>query len=182
MNLPNLLTAIRIALVPVFATLLLSGRIGWALCVFLLAGITDVIDGYVARVYHLETRLGAILDPLADKVLLITAYLLLAALTRVPLWLTVAVVARDLVLLLGMGFMYWFSGHLHFSPSLAGKATTALQLITVAATLLSNYVDPVTHLLGLLYALTMALTILSGIRYLYDGLGQLSASPMDKQD
>jgi cardiolipin synthase len=175
MNLPNLLTAARIALVPVFVYLLLDGRNGWALLVFLLAAITDGLDGYIARVYHLQTPLGAILDPAADKLLLVTAYLLLAALGRVPLWLTTGIVARDLVLLLGVGLFYRLAGHLEFSPSLAGKATTAMQLITIVAILLSNFVGPVAVLLRPLYALTLAVTVLSGVCYLNAGVRMLSS-------
>ncbi len=174
MNLPNLLTSIRMALVPVFATLLLTGRVGWALIVFALAGITDIFDGYIARAYHRQTRLGALLDPLADKLLLVTAYLLLTALARVPPWLTAVVVGRDLVLLMGLGLTYRLTGGLYFSPTPAGKATTALQLITIAANLLGDFIAPVTGLLGIFYALTLALTLVSGVWYLYDGLRRLS--------
>ncbi len=181
MNLPNVMTAVRMALVPVFACLMLNQRIGWALLVFLLAGITDVLDGYIARVYHLQTPLGAILDPAADKLLLVTAYLLCTALARVPLWLTAAIVARDLVLLVGIGLLYRLAGRLHLSPSPAGKATTTAQLITIVANLISDFIGPVTGLLGPLYTLTLALTLLSGTWYLADGLRRISSAAAQKQ-
>ncbi|RLA89883.1 MAG: CDP-diacylglycerol--glycerol-3-phosphate 3-phosphatidyltransferase, partial [Deltaproteobacteria bacterium] len=98
MTIPNFLTILRILLTPVLVILLLEGRLSEALFVFIIAGVTDALDGLIARLYKQKTRLGAFLDPLADKLLLVTTYVILAVQGLVPSWLTVIVLSRDVLI------------------------------------------------------------------------------------
>lgn len=102
MGLPNWLTTLRILLIPVFVTLLVYRRAGLALLVFCLASLTDLLDGYIARVQGLQTRLGAFLDPVADKLLLTSGFVTLTWLKVIPFWITAVVVSRDVVLSIGV--------------------------------------------------------------------------------
>jgi cardiolipin synthase len=100
MNLPNLLTLIRILLIPLFVILIINQSFSWALIVFALAGITDGIDGLIARITRQRTELGAYLDPIADKLLLAAGFITLAIIEMLPSWLAVIVIARDMIILL----------------------------------------------------------------------------------
>jgi cardiolipin synthase len=121
-------------------------------------------------VYGLKTRLGAFLDPLADKLLLITAYILLAALGHVPLWLTVIVVARDMVILSGILFLYLNHRKILFSPSMLGKVTTFFQLMTILLVLLSHFIHEIRSVLVPLYGGTLLVTVGSCFHYVDLGL------------
>lgn len=169
MNPPNFLTILRILLVPFFVHLILHDQTFWALLVFAAAGITDGLDGYIARAYHLKTRLGAVLDPLADKLLLLTAYILLAALQRLPLWLTEVVVARDMVILSGIFFLFASGKKIAFSPSVLGKITTFVQLFTIFLALFSDFFPEILSILSPLYRLNLIVTLSSCIHYFYLG-------------
>lgn len=169
MNLPNLLTIIRILLIPVFVYLILRQKTLEALFVFAAASITDGLDGYIARVYHLKTRLGAFLDPLADKLLLLTAYILLAVMDRLPLWLTEVVVVRDTVILSGILYLYLSNRKIDLSPSILGKITTFVQLATILLVLLSDYSPVILQVLFPLYLLNLLVTLSSCGHYFYLG-------------
>ena len=172
MNVPNSLTILRILLVPVFVMFLLTGRYEYALATFLIAGITDGLDGTIARAANQRTALGALLDPLADKLLLISAFVTLAFLELVPVWITILVVVRDLLLVLATLVVKATASRLDISPTMLGKVTTAVQLlyILLVVILTSRQVDlqiiqPVLYLMG-------AITILSGLQYLYRGFSR----------
>src|SRR5512136_3396512 len=111
MNLPNLLTLIRILLISLFVILIIDKSFSWALIIFALAGITDAVDGLIARITHQRTELGAYLDPIADKLLLSSAFVTLAIIERIPSWLTVIVVTRDIIILIGF-LMFFLTNHL----------------------------------------------------------------------
>lgn len=175
MNLPNLLTVLRILLIPVFVYLILVHQNLWALLVFAAAGFTDGLDGYIARVYDLKTRIGAFLDPLADKLLLLTSYILLARLDRLPLWLTGVVVSRDMVILSGILCLFMTKKKVDFSPSFLGKVTTFVQWATILAVLGSDFFPAVTRIILPLYGVNLAVTLISLIHYLYLGFS-LNAS------
>jgi cardiolipin synthase len=169
MNLPNFLTILRIFMVPLFAYLILNQRMSWALSVFAVASITDGLDGYIARVYDLKTRLGSFLDPLADKLLLLTSYILLGILGHLPIWLTYVVVARDMVILSGIIYLYLTNKQLEFSPTILGKITTFVQLFTILLLLFSDLYPGILYVLSSLYLINLFVTLVSGIHYFFVG-------------
>ncbi|MDX1765144.1 MAG: CDP-diacylglycerol--glycerol-3-phosphate 3-phosphatidyltransferase [bacterium] len=177
MNLPNILTIVRMILVPVFAVAALEKRILLALGIFVVAGITDALDGYIARRFHLKTRTGAILDPLADKLLLITAYLVLALYPAFPVWLTGVVIVRDMVMAAGIVWVYLQNRVLEVSPSLLGKATTFVQLLTITVFLLSHEIHMMDKALYPLYLATASVTVASAIHYVYTGFRLVADNP-----
>ena len=122
MGLPNWLTTLRILLIPVFVSLLVYRRAGAALVVFCLASLTDMLDGYIARVQGLQTRLGAFLDPVADKLLLTSGFVTLTWLKVLPFWITAVVVSRDVVLSIGVLVIHVAGGTVHPSPTWVGAA------------------------------------------------------------
>src|SRR5690349_19971374 len=133
MGLPNWLTTLRILLIPVFVTLLVYRRAGQALMVFCLASLTDMSDGYIARVQGLQTRLGAFLDPVADKLLLTSGFVTLTWLKVIPFWITAVVVSRDVVLIIGVLVIHVACDTVHPSPTRARMMSTVFQMVTVLA-------------------------------------------------
>lgn len=130
--LPNLLTSLRIVLVPLILLALLSGRYLSALALFGIASVTDILDGAAARRFGSTTSTGAYLDPIADKCLLSGVFLALAAVHFVPWWLVVLIFARDLFILGGVALVMRLTTERHFPPSIWGKASTFVQICTVA--------------------------------------------------
>ena len=106
MNLPNILTLLRVLLIPLFVILIINKHLDWALLTFAIAGITDGLDGLIARLTHQRTELGAYLDPIADKLLLFAGFISLAIIEVIPSWLVVIVIARDVIILMGFLVMY----------------------------------------------------------------------------
>lgn len=170
----NILTLLRILLILPFMYLVRQGRLGLALAVFLLAGVTDIADGYVARTFRQQTDLGRLLDPLADKLLTTAAFVAMAipraGFPSIPIWLAVAVVARDLVIVLGSLVVYLVTTFKEFTPSLLGKANTFLELGLITCFLIFHTVQRLTSLLPHLYMVVMASIILSGADYIIRGL------------
>jgi cardiolipin synthase len=172
MGLPNWLTLLRILLIPFFVTLLVYRRETWALAVFCLASLTDMLDGYVARTHGRQTRLGAFLDPVADKLLLTSAFVTLTYLKMVPFWITAVVVSRDLILSVGVLVIHVSGGTVHPAPTWIGKASTVFQMGTVlAAMLFSREASWVPRSLAWI---TAAFTLVSGMQYMLHGLRQLN--------
>ena len=169
MNLPNSLTIFRILLIPVFLILLLYGRRQEAFGVFLAAGITDALDGLSARLLGQRTKLGAYLDPVADKLLLATAFVVLGAKGELPLWLTVVVIARDLLILLGFAILVMASCRPVAQPTPLSKATTVSQVVLVALVLAREILPSLMPLDPYLIGLVAALTCVSGLQYIYLG-------------
>ncbi|HEV8672589.1 MAG TPA: CDP-diacylglycerol--glycerol-3-phosphate 3-phosphatidyltransferase [Methylomirabilota bacterium] len=170
MGLANWLTIVRILLVPVFVTLLVYNRTGWALGTFVLAGVTDTLDGYIARTRGTKTRLGAFLDPLADKLLLTAAFVTLTyKFPRImPFWLTAVVLSRDLVLILVAVLVMLTGGQVRPAPTWLGKTSTGFQMVTAGLALLAIEVAQATWPLKyLLIPATVVLTIASGVQYLW---------------
>ena len=135
MNIPNLLTLLRIILVPVIVILLIQGSFLKALIVFVVAALSDVLDGFLARVLHQQTILGAYLDPIADKALLASSFVTLSVLHIIPAWLAVIVISRDFIILLGILVLSIMSISVKIRPTSVSKITTALQLITILTAL-----------------------------------------------
>jgi len=169
MNLPNILTLIRVLLIPVFVILIMNKLFGWAIVTFAVAGITDGIDGLIARLTRQRTELGAYLDPIADKLLLIAAFITLAIIEILPSWLAVVVITRDVIILLGFLLMLLTNYHPKIQPSLLSKVTTVFQISTILLVLMTgNY-----HVLNKLSVVaiygTALFTIVSGAHYIYVG-------------
>jgi cardiolipin synthase (CMP-forming) len=170
MNIPNLLTIGRILLVPLLVIFLLDGRQLAAFWVFVLAGVTDGLDGFLARVLRQKTDFGAFIDPIADKLLLITSYVTLAVLDVLPKWLAVIVVSRDLLIWGGIGILMLYDRDFKIEPSLASKITTFFQLLTVVFYLGQDYFQPVFPWGFALIYPTAAFTVFSGMHYIVRGL------------
>ena len=176
----NKITICRILLVPFFISLILYYSPGkdylrfLALGVFSFAVISDVIDGYIARTHHQKTKAGAILDPLADKILLISAFICLYKVgiyfeaVRFPIWLVVAVISRDVILLLGAMIILSLQGDLKLNPTRWGKMTTFFQIISVLGIMLQW------SLSSLIWSLTLIFTIISGVDYIRQGIKTLN--------
>lgn len=134
---PNLLSLTRIGLVPILLVLLQSHQYAWALCVFMLAGITDGLDGYIARRFDAKTKLGALLDPIADKCLLVASYVMLGSLSLIPFWLMIVVVFRDIVIVSGYLLLVIFFGKIEIRPLLISRVNTVLQIFYILLVLMT---------------------------------------------
>jgi cardiolipin synthase len=170
MGLANWLTIVRILLVPILVVSVVYGRVTLALVAFVVAGVTDTMDGYVARTRGTKTRLGAFLDPLADKLLLTASYVTLTYKfpKALPFWLTATVLSRDLLLILVAVLVLLTGGQLHPSPTRLGKTSTAFQMLTVGVVLLLVAgVPALAPVRNALLVTTAILTIGSGIQYLF---------------
>jgi len=173
-NIPNSLTLLRILLIPVFVGLMLYGWYEPALAVLLGAGLTDALDGTIARAANQRTKLGMYLDPLADKLLLTSGFLTLSALHLVPLWMVILVVSRDVILLTGALLAHLTGSVVDIAPTLLGKGTTVFQLayLLLAVVFVSRHMD-MRLLDPLLYSAVM-LTVASGAHYLYRGFARMN--------
>jgi cardiolipin synthase (CMP-forming) len=170
MNLPNTITLIRVILIPFFVDLMIYGYYRLGLLVFVAACLTDALDGMIARLTNSKTELGAFLDPMADKLLIVSSFVTLAILTKIPVWLVIIVVSRDIILTLGSMVIY-FTGHsLSIKPSLLGKATTFLQLLVVTLTLVLVAYGIKSDYLRSAYWITAGLTVASGVQYVIRGM------------
>ncbi|MDH5563836.1 MAG: CDP-diacylglycerol--glycerol-3-phosphate 3-phosphatidyltransferase [Nitrospirota bacterium] len=180
-NLPNSLTVLRILLVPVFVGLLLYGHYDIALIILLIAALTDILDGMVARMTNQQTRLGEYLDPLADKLLLMSAIVTLSVLHFIPIWAVIVVVSRDAILLAGTILANLTEIDIDISPTSLGKGTTFAQICYVIAMMLQvNEQVPVFLVDALLWVMVI-MTVGSGVHYLLRGIQHLNASN-EKQD
>jgi cardiolipin synthase len=174
-SIPNILTVIRILMTPVFVILLLKRLFGHALLVFILAGVSDALDGLIARYFNQRTVLGAYLDPIADKMLLSAAFISLGVLKIIPGWLVVIVISRDILILFGIAIIAFANIPVHIHPSPLSKCTTALQLATVGVTMLALEIKGIEGVLPLFFWLAAAITILSGLHYIYVGMNILQS-------
>jgi cardiolipin synthase len=168
----NQLTLLRMLLIPAFVILVLYGELGWALAVFATAGLTDALDGLIARRSGQKTQLGAWLDPMADKLLLVTTFVVLALPglgleNRLPVWLTVLIISRDVVIVLTVMIVNLAIGPRTFKPSWFGKAATAIYIVTAVAAMLFNYLGRHSGLVDLLIWTSLAITIVSSLHYIW---------------
>lgn len=167
----NQLTLLRMLLIPPFAILLLYEHRGWALVVFLTAGMTDLFDGLIARKTGQKTTLGAWLDPMADKLLLVTMFIMLTlpdigSANRLPLWFTVLVLSRDIAIVLTVAVVNLAVGPRTFRPSIFGKIATATYILTGVITLYFNYLGrPSPAISAFVYA-SLVITFVSAFHYL----------------
>ena len=175
-TLPNLLTIFRMVLIPVFVTLLFYQRFELALAVFVLAGITDGLDGLFARRFDQRSQLGTVLDPIADKLMLTTAFVVLSMRSiypqplpshlPVPFWVTIAVISRDVFIVVGAAAINIMTGFRGFRPSWLGKLNTTVQIVGIAAIMFAASVPYATgYYLPTVYLTVFAFALLSGAHY-----------------
>ena len=172
LTIPNLITLFRIILTPLFIIFLIQGNYRKALVVFVLAGVSDLADGLIARTWHQKSRLGSYLDPLADKLLMAASFVTLSVYHQIPSWLTVLVLSRDVVLAVGVVIFRLADIPLVIRPSLAGKWTTTFQLTTVGFVLMSKIWAFPPLVLPVFFWVTGVLTTISGLQYFYRGIKQ----------
>ncbi len=169
LNIPNTLTIARIVIIPVFVTAVIYDKYRFALYLFLFAALTDTLDGLLARLIDQKTPLGTFLDPLADKFLLITSFILFTIHDWIPKWLTVAVISRDVIVVVGWFLLFAITHTSRVEPVLLGKLAIALQLVTLAYVLLKVNVASLPPLPSAFFVLTAAVTCISGLQYIYRG-------------
>ena len=174
-TIPNLLSLLRMGLIPLFVILVMNGSSGKALLLFVVAGVTDALDGFIARFWKQQSLLGAYLDPIADKLLLTTAYVVLSIPslnhgTQIPAWITILVIARDVLIVVVALVLYLAAGIRKFPPSTLSKINTILQVVAVALVLVSGvfrdlrWIELVAD--TSLY-LVAGLTVASGLYYIF---------------
>lgn len=176
-TLPNLLTMFRMVLIPFFVSLLFYQKFAWALAVFMLAGVTDGLDGLFARRFNQKSQLGAILDPIADKLLLVTSFIVLSLpqiapqpLPRhfpVPFWVTTAVISRDIFIIVGASAINIVTGFRRFRPSLLGKINTTVQIFAIGAILIAARFPALSGYLPTVYTTVFAFAVFSGVHYVF---------------
>jgi cardiolipin synthase len=176
-NLPNLITALRIILTPLFVILVINAKWHKALIVFAIAAASDGLDGFLARALRQKTELGTYLDPIADKLLLSSAYISLAVLKVLPSWLTVIVISRDVIIVLGIIILHLLQCPIRVRPLAVSKVTTFFQIVTLLAVLVVAAMPQAefARYLRMLSIATAALTIASGLAYMYVGVVALTA-------
>jgi cardiolipin synthase len=168
----NQLTLLRMLLIPAFVILTLYGEYGWALTTFVVAGLTDLLDGLAARTAGQRTELGAWLDPAADKLLLVTTFVVLTLpnlglVNRIPIWLTVLIISRDVGIVLTVAIVNLALGPRTFKPSLLGKGATALFIVTCVVVMYFNYLGRTSLIVDAFIWASLAITLVSGIDYVF---------------
>jgi cardiolipin synthase len=165
---PNIISLVRLFLVPVTVYLLYDGRFGSALAVFMFAAVSDVLDGFLARRFDQRSYLGSVLDPAADKLMMVCTAVALAALKVLPLWVAIAVVLRDVVIVLGFLAYRRLRGHVDMAPTLLGKFNTGL-VFGVFTLVLANAAGVVdaNAVLRVLYVVVVASILASGLHYVW---------------
>jgi len=171
LTLANQLTLLRMLLIPAFAILVAYHQLGWALVVFLIAGLTDGLDGLIARRSGKKTSLGAWLDPMADKLLLVTTFIVLTLpglglVNRLPVWLTILIISRDVVIVLTVAIVNLAVGRRTFRPSIYGKLATATYIVTSVVVMLFNFLRQTSPLVTVCIYASLAVTLISGIHYI----------------
>jgi cardiolipin synthase len=176
-TIPNLLTLLRMGLTPLFLISVVNGQAVAALAAFAAAGITDALDGYIARTSGQQSRLGAYLDPIADKMLLMSAYVVLAipgahAGAPIPVWVTVLVIARDVIILALAVVFYLALGTRRFQPNLLGKVNTIVQVVVAIGILASGVWRELIPIASWLPYVVAASTTASGVSYVFQRVVQ----------
>jgi len=168
----NQLTLLRMLLIPAFIVLIVEGELGWALFVFAVAGVTDALDGVIARRWGKKTTLGAWLDPMADKLMLVSAFVVLTLpnlglANKLPLWLTALVISRDVCIVITVAIINLAIGRRTFRPSIFGKIATATYIVTVTMAMLFNYLGYHSPIVDLCVFASLAITFFSGFYYIW---------------
>jgi cardiolipin synthase len=173
LTIPNILTFLRMGLIPVFASLLFYGYSGWAMFVFVIAGLSDGVDGFLARRFNQESELGTIIDPIADKLLMTTAFIILTMpnifpppAKSVPFWVTATVIGRDVLIITVAGAINVMTGFRGFKPSWPGKLSTFVQVIAVTLILLAAVLG-YSFYLPTVYTIVVFMAFISGVHYVF---------------
>jgi cardiolipin synthase len=166
----NQLTLMRVLLVPAFVILTIYGYFGWALIVFAVAGLTDLLDGLIARTFRSRTDLGAWLDPMADKLLIVATFVVLTLpglglVNRLPVWLTILIISRDVLIVLTVAVINFAIGRREFKPSIYGKIATATYIVTCVTIMYFNYLERPSPIVTLGIYASAAITLISGLHY-----------------
>jgi cardiolipin synthase len=177
-TIPNLLSMLRMALIPVFASLLYYGKYELALVIFVAAALSDTFDGFVARRFKQESALGSIIDPIADKLLMTTAFIMLTMPRSfdpvrhlpIPFWVTATVIGRDILIITSAAAINFMTGFRDFRPSLLGKMSTVVQVIAIALILIAS-ISHVTIFLPTTYVIVVFFAVVSGIHYIFQVAG-----------
>jgi cardiolipin synthase (CMP-forming) len=168
---PNVITMFRILLIPIFVLYFLNDRFVEALTVFALAGLSDGVDGYLARRLDRRTKVGQALDPIADKSLMLSGFLAMAIPSEInvpiPWWMTACVIGRDVIIVSAAALIYGFTGFRDFKPSLPGKLSTFAQVCLIVLYLLAQVAPGIRFLLPFGLGVALTLTIFSGLHYIY---------------
>jgi cardiolipin synthase (CMP-forming) len=178
LTVPNMLTVFRMVLIPVFVTMLFYQRFIVALAVFVCAGLTDGLDGLLARRFDQRSQLGTVLDPIADKLMMVTAFIVLSmrgifpppvpSHLPVPFWVTIAVISRDVFIIVGAAAINIMTGFRGFRPSWLGKVNTTVQIVAIAAIMFAASVPYYTgYYLPTVYATVFTFAVLSGLHYIF---------------
>ena len=171
LTLPNFITLFRMAITPFFVLAVNEGDFQLALWILIVGGATDAVDGWLARTLHSQSVVGEFLDPIADKLMLTVAYVSLTIpqgqQVVIPLWLAILALFRDFLIVLVAVVLYAVEGVHRFPPSVLGKATTFMHVVTVCVVLLANLVSVPEHAMTACFYSSFALVILSGFNYLY---------------
>ena len=168
----NQLTLLRMLLIPAFVILVIYGELGWALVVFAVAGVTDAFDGLIARRAGQKTSLGAWLDPMADKLLLVSTFVVLTVpglglTNRLPVWLTALVISRDVGIVITVAIVNLAIGRRTFSPSIFGKIATATYIVTAVMAMLFNYRGYHSRVVDVCIYASLVITLISGLHYIW---------------
>jgi cardiolipin synthase len=168
----NQLTLLRMLLIPAFVILTLYGEFGWALLVFAFAGLTDLLDGLAARAAGQKSERGAWLDPAADKLLLVTTFIVLTLpniglVNRIPLWLTILIISRDVGIVLTVAIVNLAIGPRTFKPSPLGKAATAIFILACVVVMLFNYLGYHSRFVDAAIWISLVITLASGVDYVW---------------
>lgn len=177
MNLPNFITILRIVLIPFFIIAVVYGYQLFAIGIFVAAAITDALDGFIARAFNMQTQLGTYLDPIADKLLLMSSIIVMTVVGKVPLWLVILIVSRDVIILTGCILIYLLYDNLPVRPSILGKATTFLQLSLIMLVLLAPIFSNLTSWVAVVLWLTALFTAASGLHYISIGFKMAGSLP-----
>ena len=169
-NFPNILTIFRILITPLFVIFLLKNLFSYALLVFTVAAISDGLDGLFARYFNQYSVLGAYLDPIADKLLLTSGFVCLAVIKFIPSWLTVLVLSRDILIVIGIALFTIAGIRIEMKPTLVSKCTTFVQVLTIFLSLLNPQIPDANAIKWSLFYITAGFTIASGLHYIYLGL------------
>jgi cardiolipin synthase len=178
----NQLTLLRMFLIPAFVVLVIEGELGWALVVFATAGVTDALDGVIARRSGQKTTLGAWLDPMADKLMLVSAFVVLTLpglglANRLPIWLTALIISRDVGIVVTVAIVNLAIGRRTFKPSVFGKAATAVYITTAVLAMLYNYLGYHARIVDLAIYTSLGITLLSGFHYIWHATKTLGDPP-----
>jgi len=171
LTVPNFITLTRMAIIPFFVLAVIEHDFKLAVWTFIIAGLTDTLDGFLARKLHARSLIGAYLDPIADKLLLTAAYVILTIPhgqeVSIPLWLAILALFRDFLILVVALLLYAVEGISRFPPSILGKATTFMHVVTVTVVLVANLVALPRWVPGACFYISFGLVIVSGFNYIY---------------